>query len=748
MAAEFTDNLIEFLEDKLKEFNPNIALEEGTAVRDLFIKPFSVVLQPIADAITQIRGSLSLANAAALSDADLDALAANFFVTRKPGSSAIGVVRVFYSQPVDDFLPQGSAFVAANGVQFVSTQDVTITSSGLQLNTSGDLFFQDINVQAKTVGEAGNIPANLIADILTGSSQIVDVTNLAAFTGGTDSETNSDLIARLAIAITFRNLINKPGAKIILLQGFNSLIDVLVVGFGDTFTIMGEGFGPGDGVTTAFQLSQTEDIVLGSLLATVQTPDELVLTGPTTAGLKSLAFFPYQGSTLQLAAGASFLLGTPLTPGTHFTVTPRVVSDELVGTGDGIATAYQIDLTPANAPGFELHIGTIGGALMPNPAQYSVNYATGAITLTPAGVAALGLQQLHAKYTTNATPAQFGLTKAGAALVAGLQLHARYTAGPLDPSLASISFAGVVTFTIPPATGAVLTADFTYYLMRRDRMSGTGITLGDDTFGTLTNVHIGGKVDFYLRFNGLEAREERINGVLAHNYLFAQGVTDPAPDATHQYVPTIQLPIVAVTNVEKVDPGTNLPSGIFLVPGVDYNLVILPNKLNVNMSMRQKVDLNIINPLFLGVDLFFRYSSHPDFANVQAFINDDLNRITTADLLARAPMPIFIDLVVNYSRSSGGPDQAAVVALLTNFINNMKLGKCLSVFAIANALAQGGVQFLQLPISITATKINLDFSQVVITTTNKLDIPPNYQFLAHTITVNEVALESCDAIGS
>lgn len=770
---EFTSNLISYLEDKVKEFNPNFDTSEGTAVRDLSVKPFSVIFQPIVDEILSTRANLSLANAANLSDSDLDQLAANYSVARKQGSQAVGISRIFFNQPVDETVPQGTVFLAANGVRFLASATITITSAALRLNTFGDLFYFDINVQAESPGANGNIPANLIADILTGSDKIVDVSNPSPFQGGSDRETNAELLDRLAIAITFRNLINTNGAKLILLQNFLRLLDVFVVGFGDTNTIVDEAVGTGDGVTTIYQLSETEDVIPTSVDVSVDVVDELVLSGPgVTPGFKSLDFWPYDPTTLLLNVGTAFLGGTPLVAGTDFVAGQKVsIADEKIATGPvsaGPLTAtafFPIDASPAIsvragaswATGVDLTITT----------HYTVNLATGVVTLTSAGASLVNAQttkDVHVKYSATATVAdKFALLAAGAAIINAAsvkQLHAKYSAGILDDSLVAGAFDGSVTFATTPSSGAVITATFTYYLMRRDRMSGTGMTLGDDTFGTVTNAHIGGRVDYYLKFLGLEEQEVRINSTKAKNFLFVQTTNDPAPASDEQYVPNVPLPIIPRVRggfldtviIERVDPGTNLPSGIFLtqVTGTpagpnEFALDIMPNKLNVNLSTRQKLKLTLSSDV-VGSDIFFRYYTHEDFKNVQTFIQDPVNRINTADLLARAPMPVFVDMSVNYSRPNGGPDPATVQAAMASYINGLKLGKCLSIFGITQALQNAGVQFVELPITLSAVRVNLDFSVVQLSTENKLEIPPNFQFIARTITVTEIELSECDSI--
>lgn len=763
MAAEMTDNLLEWLEAKAKEFNPNFSTSEGTAVRDLFVKPFSVIFQPIVDEILRVRANLSLKGAENLTEEDLDLLAANFFVTRRQGSKASGVVRVFFNEPVDEFLPTGTIFIAASGARFASVVDTTITSTGLRLNTYGDLFYWDVDVEAEQVGTSGNIPADLISDTESGSDKIVDVTNPAAFSGGTEAETNAQLMDRLAIAITFRNLLNDPGAKLILLENFPRLIDVMVIGFGDKHKITQENLGTVGAPQTVFQLSETEDVIATSIDIYTTVADELVPTAsPAQPGFHYVDDFPYSGDSLELHHPT--INGAALVRDTDFVPSNKVsLSDEHVGTGDNINPNYQLDFFPVDvSPTLELRKGTsfpAGIALNP-PTHATPHYnfvaATGAITLTPAGVTFLGTQQLRAKYAaTDPSARAFALLQAGATAVGTDALHAKYYAGPLDASLVdtlTAGYSGVITFTTSPLPGTTVTADFEFYLMRRDRLSGTGLVLGDDTFGTATNVHIGGKVDYYLKFLGLEENELRINGLKTTQFLWTQTTNDPAPGPTEAYVAGFNHPIASIKNIELVDPGTNLPSGDFLtqvsgapVPPNQCRIEIMPNKLNVNLSTRQKIKMTVSSDV-LGRDVFFRYYTHQDFQAVQAFVDDPDNRIVTADLLVRAPMPVFVDVAITYSRAQDGPDADAVQQTVVGYINGLKLGKCLSAYDIANAVAAIGVKFLQLPITMTGTRINLDYSTTTITTQNQIEVPPNFQFIAQTVTVTEANLATCVAI--
>ncbi len=136
---------------------------------------------------------------------------------------------------------------------------------------------------------------------------------------------------------------------------------------------------------------------------------------------------------------------------TYFPLVDTIkVSDELTGVGDGVTTAYQLFLFPIDSGTLELHKTAIAGTALVLGTDYTVNLTNGQVTLTPAGVTALGTEQLHSKYSATTTielhkgtitgPAlipttdytlttltgKIKLTAAGIASLGTSQLHAKY----------------------------------------------------------------------------------------------------------------------------------------------------------------------------------------------------------------------------------------------------------------------------------------------------------------------------------
>lgn len=115
----------------------------------------------------------------------LDYRAGEHGLTRKPAVKATGQVTITGSQGT--VVPLGSVFATGNGVQFVTTAAVTLDAAG-----NGTAL-----VEAVTAGTAGNVPAATITVIPVSIAGVTSVTNANPTTGGVDTESDADLLARL-----------------------------------------------------------------------------------------------------------------------------------------------------------------------------------------------------------------------------------------------------------------------------------------------------------------------------------------------------------------------------------------------------------------------------------------------------------------------------------------------------------------------------------------------------------------------
>jgi hypothetical protein len=235
--------VIGFIEERLNEATTatNITFEtrQGTAFYDLFVQPQEFMLQPFTTAMDNILIAQSVANILALSDPDsfdqgaVDDLASNVFVDRFIGDLAEGVVQVFYEAPVDREWPALSVqFTGQGGLAYFNSSDFSITSAQMALQTSGNYFYLEVEVQAQTTGTQYNAQPNQITGIVNDPDAVL-VANPVAVLGGVNTESNTQLLNRIPNAIAVRDLETNKGISSIIQQNFPYITEIQTIGMGD-----------------------------------------------------------------------------------------------------------------------------------------------------------------------------------------------------------------------------------------------------------------------------------------------------------------------------------------------------------------------------------------------------------------------------------------------------------------------------------------------------------------------------------
>ena len=225
-------DIAEFLKTRLRQEYPSVSAENGDAIVDLLINPLSLLLESLKRETALIKLGQSVKSAATMRESDADALAANFFVTRRVGGKAYGVVRIYYANPTSVFVGITAQFSTAAGLVFNPTTTQTYPAEQLLLQRSGNYYYIDVVVVSTDPGAQFNIPATTITNIV-GVSGYVKFTNLSAFAGGVNRETSVELLSRVQSALTERSLNTRRGI-ISRIQGqFPAVRAVEVVGYGD-----------------------------------------------------------------------------------------------------------------------------------------------------------------------------------------------------------------------------------------------------------------------------------------------------------------------------------------------------------------------------------------------------------------------------------------------------------------------------------------------------------------------------------
>lgn len=243
----FSIDIPTFIKDRITQEYPDLAADGGAELEDLLIKPMQLLLEPFKREIQLIKLGQSTRNASLMSEDEADALGANWFSEREQGDFSGGPVRLFFLQPTTVRVSTDKRCFTADGRSYFPVQNYFITSQSMLYNRQGNRYFLDIRVQAETQGDAYNIDAREIVGIEEVPG-VAEVTNPAPFVSGVPRETNEEFLTATEQGLSERSLAVTRGVLSQIRNLFDSVRAVQVVGAGedgmnrDILTGTGEGF--------------------------------------------------------------------------------------------------------------------------------------------------------------------------------------------------------------------------------------------------------------------------------------------------------------------------------------------------------------------------------------------------------------------------------------------------------------------------------------------------------------------------
>lgn len=228
----FSVDMATFIETRLLQEFPDLAIRGGDALTDLLEKPNIVLWDPIVREIQRVKSQLSFRDPTTLTTDDADALGANLFATRETGTISTGVARIYFASPQAISVTPSNFITSQTGLHFFPTAIQSISLTEMLLNLDGSLYYFDVNVQAEQPGVQYNIAANQLITIanITAATR---VTNLRAFTAGLDAETAVQFVDRIQQSLTERSLVTLRGIGAIVPNAFSDITQLAVVGFND-----------------------------------------------------------------------------------------------------------------------------------------------------------------------------------------------------------------------------------------------------------------------------------------------------------------------------------------------------------------------------------------------------------------------------------------------------------------------------------------------------------------------------------
>lgn len=192
--------------DVLTQASPNLLTKTGSVIRELIIRPVAYLMSWLNDnyqntleksSVAYLKTSQETVNPTA------DLVASNYFVTRLAGTSARGILTLTLTQPVLR-IGKGSPFTVG-GASMVTPDQYFITNSPTSGTSSdftyvksipyGDRWIANISVVSTEPGQL-ELPAGSEVSIGFSSSIIMEAELTSPVTGGSDVETDAELMKR------------------------------------------------------------------------------------------------------------------------------------------------------------------------------------------------------------------------------------------------------------------------------------------------------------------------------------------------------------------------------------------------------------------------------------------------------------------------------------------------------------------------------------------------------------------------
>jgi hypothetical protein len=243
MAIKSFADIVSDMESYIKLKRPDADILEGTVLRDIVIEAVANEIASAYSSIATLQQAQSVAFAADLTTEEMDALAANYNLSRKQPAYATGFVTFSaFNKPTADIqigASDGSGGVVvstrsqADGsvVQFVTSQTVFLKSTAVQ-----DLTYGTYDVTASIIavfaGASGNVGSNNVVVLQQPVPGINSITNRLATSGGLDIESNTALAQRVIAKAEARNLGTKAGYRSLVISQ-QGVQDASVVGPND-----------------------------------------------------------------------------------------------------------------------------------------------------------------------------------------------------------------------------------------------------------------------------------------------------------------------------------------------------------------------------------------------------------------------------------------------------------------------------------------------------------------------------------
>ena len=240
-AADISE-YADFLATLLQEASPSLNTKRGSMIWELVIEPAAIAHVYEQTSLDVVRDQWNLSTVAAspttANDDVVDLLLSNFNITRSSGTKAVGQIEVVLTSAHALVITAGTVFTV-NSMNFTNLLDQVVivaeadrtSDSDRVLTTRGDGTYSfKVDVSASVAGVTGNVTFGTSFTVSPQPTFFSQAKSAADFSGGTDPDTNADVIARATQGMTGKILSSPTSAEAQLKTLVPSTVAASVVG--------------------------------------------------------------------------------------------------------------------------------------------------------------------------------------------------------------------------------------------------------------------------------------------------------------------------------------------------------------------------------------------------------------------------------------------------------------------------------------------------------------------------------------
>jgi len=212
---------------------PDLDLREGTALRDLTLRPAAFLLAICSKGFSSFFQDNTIAGITDQSDQTLvDNLLGNFFLTRNTGTYAVINARLYFARQKSVTVGSGVSFSTDGSKLFFPATTVVVPDGSLLYDSYQNEYYIDIDLIASEKGESYNLAEGSLLYFSNFDPFFLHAEINFLVTKSLPAETNTEFISRAGTAISTRNLINVPSIDSKIKADFNYVKKVLTIGRG------------------------------------------------------------------------------------------------------------------------------------------------------------------------------------------------------------------------------------------------------------------------------------------------------------------------------------------------------------------------------------------------------------------------------------------------------------------------------------------------------------------------------------